>query len=82
MTTDEIAGLIREGLPEASVRVVDEVGDGNHFLAVIVAPLFDGKPLVQRHQMVYASLKGAMADRIHALAIKAYTPDEWARKQA
>ena len=27
------------------------------------------------------SLRGAMADRVHALSIKAYTPDEWVRVQ-
>ena len=81
MTPSAIEALIRESLPEATVRVVDQVGDGNHFQAVVVSPLFAGKGLVERHQLVYQSLKGAMADRIHALSIKAYTPDEWVRAQ-
>ena len=77
MNTAEIEALIREGLPEATVRVVDQVGDGNHFQAVVVSAAFAGKHLVERHQLVYASLKGAMADRIHALSNKTFTPDEW-----
>jgi acid stress-induced BolA-like protein IbaG/YrbA len=81
MSTADIEALIRSGLPDASVRVVDQVGDGNHFQAVVVTGTFAGKSLVERHQLVYGSLKGAMADRIHALSIKAYTPDEWARAQ-
>jgi len=80
MSTTEIEALIREGLPDATVRVVDQVGDGNHFQAVVVSPQFAGRQLVERHQLVYRSLKGAMADRIHALSIKAYTPEEWARQ--
>jgi acid stress-induced BolA-like protein IbaG/YrbA len=76
MTTVEIAALIREGMPGARVDVIDEVGDGNHFRAVVVSPAFFGKGPVERHQMVYASLKGAMAERIHALSIKTYTPEE------
>ncbi len=79
MTAEEIAALIRAGLPEATVQVVDQVGDGNHFQAVVVAPAFAGKTLVERHQVVYGSLHGAMADRIHALSIKAYSPEEFAR---
>jgi acid stress-induced BolA-like protein IbaG/YrbA len=79
MTTEEIENLIRSGLPDASVRVVDEVGDSNHFAATVVTPAFAGKGLVERHQMVYAALKGAMAERIHALSMKTYTPDEWAK---
>ena len=82
MRSDEIETLIRSGLPEATVRVIDQVGDGNHFQAVVVTDAFAGKSLVERHQIVYGSLNGAMADRIHALSIKAYTPDEWKRVQA
>ena len=80
MRTDDIEALIRSGLPDATVRVVDQVGDGNHFQAVVVTAAFAGKGLVERHQLVYRSLQGAMADRIHALSIKAYTPDEWERQ--
>jgi len=79
MRAAEIEALIRDGLPDATVEVIDQVGDGNHFQAVVVTAAFGGKPLVERHQLVYKSLKGAMAERIHALSIKAYTPEEWAR---
>ncbi len=79
MNAEEIAALIGAGVPKATVRVVDEVGDGNHFQAVVVTPLFAGKSRVERHQLVYDSLQGAMTERIHALSIKAFTPEEWAR---
>jgi acid stress-induced BolA-like protein IbaG/YrbA len=81
MHPGEIEGLIRTALPGAHVRVVDETGTGDHFAAVVVAPAFAGKGLVERHQMVYGSLGSAMADRIHALSLKAYTPEEWAQAQ-
>ncbi|MBI3784307.1 MAG: BolA family transcriptional regulator [Deltaproteobacteria bacterium] len=79
MTTTEIEALIRDGMPGSRVEVIDEVGDGNHFRAVVVSPGFAGKGRVERHQMVYAALKGAMADRIHALSIQTYTPEEGER---
>jgi acid stress-induced BolA-like protein IbaG/YrbA len=82
MTSEDIETLIRSGLPEATVRVIDQVGDGNHFQAVVVTAAFAGKSLVERHQLVYGSLSGAMAGRIHALSIKTYTPDEWGQAQA
>ena len=81
MTTEQIEALIRQGLPDASVDVVDQVGDGNHFQALVVTPAFAGRTLIERHQLVYRSLQGAMAEQIHALSIKAYTPDEWERAQ-
>ncbi|NCU80375.1 MAG: BolA family transcriptional regulator, partial [Burkholderiaceae bacterium] len=51
-----------------------------HFYATIVSPDFAGKRLVQRHQMVYEALGDRMKAEIHALSIKAFTPDEFAAK--
>ncbi len=79
MQAEEIAGLIRTGVPQAQVQVIDETGTGDHFHATVVSPAFAGKGLVERHQMVYGSLHGAMAGPIHALALKTYTPEEWER---
>lgn len=50
---------------------------GGHFRVVIVSPAFRGKTPVQRHQAVYAALGNAMQSEIHALAIRALTPEEW-----
>ncbi|MGH8475205.1 MAG: BolA family protein [Methylococcales bacterium] len=49
---------------------------GGHFFATIVSPLFEGKSLIQRHQLVYQALGDLMQSDIHALSIKAYTPNE------
>jgi stress-induced morphogen len=78
-STAEIEALIRADLRDARVDVQDTVGDGDHFQAVVVSSAFAGKPLVERHQLVYRSLKGAMADRIHALSLRTYTPEEFER---
>jgi BolA protein len=49
---------------------------GGHFAVTIVAPAFQGKSAVQRHQMVYQALGDMMKREIHALNIRALTPDE------
>ncbi|MGH8553071.1 MAG: BolA family protein [Methylococcales bacterium] len=49
---------------------------GGHFFATIVSSLFEGKSLIQRHQLVYQALGDLMQSDIHALSIKAYTPNE------
>jgi BolA family transcriptional regulator, general stress-responsive regulator len=49
---------------------------GGHYNVTIVADLFDGKSLVQRHQLIYAALGEMMKDQIHALGINALTPSE------
>ncbi|MDH4274983.1 MAG: BolA family transcriptional regulator [Gammaproteobacteria bacterium] len=52
---------------------------GGHFQVTIVSAAFSGKSLIQRHRLVYDALQDAMRDEIHALSIKAYTPDETIR---
>ena len=49
---------------------------GGHFEVVVVAQNFSGLNMLARHRLVYAALGEAMRNEIHALSIKAYTPDE------
>jgi len=74
MNPEQIAQLIRAGLPGADVRV--ESDDNTHFSARIVAAEFAGKRSLARHQLVYRALGELMGREIHALSIEAMTPDE------
>jgi len=49
---------------------------GGHFQLVIVSSQFAGKPAVARHRLIYEALSDLMPKQIHALAIRAYTPEE------
>jgi stress-induced morphogen len=75
MTAEEIAGLIRAGLPDAEITVEDLAGDGNHYRAHVVAPAFRGKTRVQQHQLVYQALGGRMGGVLHALALTTAAPE-------
>jgi len=75
MNASAVQQLIETGLPGARVRV--ESDDDTHFAAVIVAPQFSGKRMIQRHQLVYATLGALMGREIHALSMQVLTPEEW-----
>lgn len=47
-----------------------------HFNVRIVSTAFAGKAPLARHRAVYAALGEMMETDIHALSIKAHTPDE------
>lgn len=49
---------------------------GGHFNVLIVSNAFEGKSLLERHRMVYGAMGDAMKSEIHALSIKAHTPQE------
>ena len=70
MDLKEFEKLIKEALPDASVKIEDLAGDGNHYSATITSSQFSGKSKIEQHKLVYASLKGMMGNELHALAIK------------
>jgi BolA protein len=53
----------------------DERGE-SHFTVEIVAPAFAGMNRLQRQRAVNAALADLLAERVHALAIKATAPGE------
>jgi acid stress-induced BolA-like protein IbaG/YrbA len=76
MNPQQITELIQRGLPGSRATVASE--DNVHFEAVVVATSFAGLRAVQRHKLVYETLGALMGNEIHALALKVYTPDEYA----
>ena len=76
---DRVESLIKAGLPDAQIQVQDLTGGGDHYQITVVSALFEGQGLVQQHKLVYGTLKQEMAtEAIHALALKTYTPQQWA----
>jgi len=85
----DLSAAIREklaALDPHSVELLDESGlhaghegakaGGSHFRLTIVSPRFEGRNTLARHRMVYAALAPLMQREIHALAIRAFAPDE------
>jgi acid stress-induced BolA-like protein IbaG/YrbA len=75
MDPQQVAALIRQGVPDVRVEVQSE--DNTHFSARVVAAAFHGLRPLARHQLVYRALGELMGREIHALSIEAYTPEEW-----
>ena len=80
MTAEQVAELIRAGLPGAQVRV--ESDDETHFAARVIAREFEGRRVLARHQLIYGTLGARVGREIHALSIEALTPEEWASRAA
>jgi acid stress-induced BolA-like protein IbaG/YrbA len=74
MDSEAVAALIREGIPGAVVEVSSD--DNVHFQAVVVSEAFAGLRAPARHRLVYRSLGDRVGNEIHALSIRALTPDE------
>ncbi len=68
-------GLSSSGFDDSRVEVFSE--DNTHYAALIVSDAFAGKRPLARHQIVYQCLGQLMGNEIHALSIRAHTPEEW-----
>ena len=74
MNSDDIKVLIETSIQDAIVYVSSD--DNVHFEAIVISQNFQEKSLIQRHQMVYASLGDKMQSEIHALSLTTLTPKE------
>ncbi|HEY6240226.1 MAG TPA: BolA family protein [Burkholderiales bacterium] len=85
----DLPATIRErlaALDPQSIELLDEsdrhaghqgaLAGGSHFRLTVVSPRFAGHDKLARHRMIYTALGPLMRREIHALAIRALTPDE------
>ncbi len=86
MTSELIKQKLNESIQPELIEIVDDSAahaghagarqGGGHYNVTIVAKIFDGKSLIQRHQLIYQALSDLMKSEIHALGINALTPSE------
>jgi len=79
MEPEEVERLIEAGIEDARAEVTRPRGpeDDDHLAAVVVSPAFEGKRLVDQHQLVYDALDDHMTTDIHALELQTYAPEEY-----
>ena len=78
ISPQQVEEMIKTQIPDAQVQVQDLTGGGDHYQVIVVSSQFEGKGLVQQHQLIYGALQQAMSsEAIHALALKTYTPLAW-----
>jgi stress-induced morphogen len=70
VSQERLSSLLKEAFHDAEISIQDLAGDGDHYSVLVKSSQFKDKTRVQQHKMVYEALKGAMAEELHALAIK------------
>jgi len=78
MNSDEVAELIDRELPDAEVTVTTprDPDDDRHYAVDVVSPVFEGKSLVDQHQLVHDALGEHLTRDIHAIELTTATPDD------
>jgi acid stress-induced BolA-like protein IbaG/YrbA len=79
MSPDDVKKLIEDGIPNSEAMIS---GEGCNLSAVVISPEFEGKTMVQEQKMVYATVNHLISTgELHALGIKAFTPEEWEKEK-
>ena len=77
MESAEIKELLDAALQLQEIHVK---GEGSHFEVIAVDESFNGMSRVKKQQTIYGPLMEHIStNTIHALSIKAFTLEEWAR---
>ncbi len=83
----QIQQILTESMKPLEIQVVDQshlhAGHAGarpegetHFLVRIVSEVFRGKSRIERHRMINACLADLLHNRVHALSIKAFSPED------
>ena len=76
MTIDEIQAKLEGAIENATVTME---GDGCNCSTLVISPAFNGVSLLARQKMVLAAVRQEIdSGELHALSIKARTPEEMA----
>lgn len=77
ISNENLIAYVQKAFPDAQVTVEDRTGTMDHFRLRVTSGAFKDIGLLDRHRLVYSSLEDPMKDgRIHAVEIKALTPEE------
>ena len=77
MDPEQIETILTNALNLSYVKVKTE---GSHYEVIAVGDCFEGASRVKQQQLVYAPLMEKISDgSMHAVSIKAFTPEKWQR---
>ncbi len=84
---EQLKTRLQQALIIASLDIIDEShlhkghvgaqGGASHFAITVVSPQFINLSFIARHRLIYSAVKDMIPHDIHALKIKALSPEEY-----
>ena len=69
----EVEALITNNISDAKVMINDLTGTRDHLGLLVISDQFEGKGLLDQHQMIMDILKEKFKENLHAVQIKTMT---------
>ena len=80
LTPEQLKSKIEMLAPGTHVEVTDLTGTQDHYHAVVVSSAFEGKSMIEQHQLVFQTLKIEVGSgEVHALTMKTHTPAQYSK---
>lgn len=80
MSPEQLRIRLETLAPGTRVEVMDLTGTQDHYQAVVVSPLFEGKMMIEQHRMVYGMVQSEVdSGEVHALTLRTFTPEQYAK---
>lgn len=82
---EQLRSALERELSPLSLQIIDDSAlhaghagarEGGHFTIDVVSGVFRGRPQLERHRLVYAAVATLMGRGVHALSIRAHSPEE------
>ena len=67
---NDLQNILQTHFPDAEIDLKQLADDHDHYQVHIKSAQFQGKSMIQQHQMVYKALGERMGGELHALSIK------------
>lgn len=80
MTPEQLKTRLETLASGTTAQVVDLTGTQDHYQAVVVSPVFEGKMMIEQHRMIYKLVQAEVdSGEVHALTLKTFTPGQYER---
>ncbi len=67
---EKLSEILKNHFPEAEIKIIDLVGDQDHYSVEIKDKIFAGKSRVEQHKIVNNALKNELGGILHAMQLK------------
>ena len=78
MTHEQVKAKIQTLAPGTDVEIIDLTGTQDHYQAIVISPVFEGKMMIEQHRMVMGILQSEIdSGEVHALTMKTFSPTQY-----
>lgn len=69
ISKNKLNQILTDSFPDAEIKIIDLVGDQDHYSLDIKSSQFEGLTIIQQHKLVKKALADVLVSELHAITI-------------